>query len=377
MGLKNREREMNRDRVLQNFLTLCKIHAESKKEQPVAHYLESEFSRLGYSVEYDSAHKAFDGESGNMIVRIPGTLKGPTLMLSAHMDTVVTGGNVEPIVDGEYVRSKGNTILGSDDRAGIAQIMEVIEILAEEKIPHLPLLIVITSAEEIGLLGARYCTLDSSDAQMGVILDTSGPIGKIVNAAPYHEAWKIKVHGRSAHAGIDPDKGINAIQFAAEIINRIPSGRIDHETTANVARIRGGNADNIVPALVTINGEARSRCETSLQSYIDELKTICEEVTSHWETECIFESEREYNGYHLEEESELISRLKRSAEVIGKEPQVMGTGGGSDANFFNEKGIPSAVISCGMAKVHTFKEEILLQDLYDTVEMILAFVCEK
>lgn len=368
---------LNKNRVLENFINLCKIHAESKKEKPVAQYLESEFSRLGYTVEYDKSETNYNGDTGNMLVRIPGTIEGPTIMLSAHMDTVVTGGIVEPIIDGEYVRSKGNTILGSDDRAGIAQIMEVIEILKEQNIPHLPLLIMITSAEEIGLLGARYCKLTSKDAQMGVILDTSGPIGKIVNAAPYHEAWKIKVHGKSAHAGIDPDKGINAIKYAAEIINRIPSGRIDHETTANVARINGGNADNIVPALVTINGEARSRNEASLKAYCKELATICEEVSSNWETECIFESEREYNGYHLDENSDLIRRLKRAAQAIDKEPQVMGTGGGSDANFFNEKGIPSAVISCGMAKVHTFNEEILIQDLYDTVEMILALVTEK
>lgn len=353
------------------------MHAESKKEQPVATYLEAEFKRLGYSVEYDEAHKSFEGEVGNMLVRIPGTIEGPTIMLSAHMDTVVTGGQVEPIIDGDYVRSKGDTILGSDDRAGIAQIMEVVETLKEEQIDHLPLLIMITSAEEIGLLGARYCSVTEKDADMGVILDTSGPIGKIVNAAPYHDWWKIKVHGKSAHAGIDPEKGVNAIKFAAELINRIPTGRIDHETTANVARIKGGNADNIVPALVTINGEARSRNEASLVKYIEELKTICHEVSQQWETECILVNEREYNGYHLNEESELITRLRDAAEAIGKEPKVMGTGGGSDANFFNEKGIPSAVISCGMAKVHTFKEEILIQDLYDTVDMILAFVTEK
>lgn len=367
---------INRARIVSTFMELCRIHAESRKERPVAEYLEKKFDELGFSYRYDDSHKEYDGEIGNMFVSIPGTIEGPTLMISAHMDTVPTGGIVEPVIEGSIIRSAGETILGADDRAGLAQMIELAHIIKENGIKHPPILFLITSAEEIGLLGARYCNLSQEDASMGVILDTSGPIGKIVNSAPFHDAWKIKVHGKSSHAGIDPEKGINAITLAAQLIAKIPTGRINPETTANVARIHGGKADNIVPDLVTINGEARSRDEGLLKNYIAEVKTLCEAAAKESGFAVEFTREREYDGYTLPEDSPLIERLKKAATTAGKEPIVMGTGGGSDANFFNQKGVPAAVISCGMSKVHSYKEEIHIEDLVDTVTMILAFIKE-
>ncbi len=367
---------INESRLEERFIELCKIHGEPRSEGAVAKYITDFFCKSGYTVERDEAHTNYDGTCGNLFVRIEGTIEGPTLMISAHMDTVVTGGNVEPIRDGDYIRSAGNTILGADDKAGIAGILEVIEILKEKSLSHPPILVALTGAEEIGLLGARYSDLTSADADMGVVLDTSGPIGRIVNKAPFHEAYSIKVHGQSAHAGIEPEKGVNAIQIAAELITKLPQGRVSESATTNIARIRGGVADNIVPELVTIKGETRSTSEDELIAILDSIKSCCKTISDSSSTKIEFDSKREYDGYCLAEESQIINRLKNAAIKIGKTPEVVPTGGGSDANFFNLKGIPTAVISCGMDKVHTHNEQILVQDLIDSTKMLLAFVSE-
>ncbi len=365
---------INVKRLQMNFVELCKIHGEPRSEGNVAQYLVDFFESRGYSVERDKAHEQYAGTCGNLFVRIPGTTDGPTIMLSAHMDTVVTGGKVEPILVDGYYRSKGNTILGSDDKAGIAAILEIVEMISEKDVNHPPLFIALTAAEEIGLLGARYCELTGSDADMGVVLDTSGPIGKIVNIAPYHEAYTIKVHGKSAHAGIEPEKGINAIQIAGELIGKLPTGRISPTCTTNIARIRGGVADNIVPELVTIKGEARSTSLGELTETLSSIESSCYQLANEHGYQIEYNSRREYDGYSIEQDSPIITRLSAAATATGKEPYVTHTGGGSDANFFNQKGIPTAVISCGMSKVHTHNEEILVDDLIDTTRMTLAFV---
>lgn len=365
---------INEKRLIQRFIDLCKIHGESKDEIRVANYLTEYFKENGYSVERDTAHEKFGGNSGNLYVRIPGTKEGPTLMLSAHMDTVVTGGEVEPIIEDGIIKSKGNTILGSDDKAGLAQILEVVDILKENNLEHPPLFLALMAAEEIGLLGAAHCELTEKDADMGVVLDTSGPIGKIVNQAPFHEQYKIKVYGKAAHAGIEPEKGINAIQIAGALVAQLPSGRISKSATANVAQIRGGVANNIVPEQVTVNGEVRSTNQDEMVRILEEISNWCEEFSEDHGVKITFTSKREYDGYELPLDSPIIKRLESSAREIGKEPFVVPTGGGSDANFFNRKGIPTAVISCGMDKVHTHNEQIAVQDLIDTTAMVLSFV---
>ena len=360
---------INRDRLVDNFINLCRVHGESRGESKTATAVEKLIKKIELTVEYEHVEHNFNGDTPNLIVRVNGDIKGPTIMLSSHTDTVITGGEVDPIIDGDYIRSSGNTILGADDKAGITAIIEAIETAKEKDIPHYPLLLVFTAAEEVGLLGARYSKIGKGDADFGVVLDTGGPIGTIVNEAPFHDAYKIKVRGKSSHAGIDPESGINAIKIAAEIISKLPTGRVDEKTTSNIARIRGGVADNIVPELVTINGEIRSTSKERLENLLAEFNSIIDEYES-----ATFISEREYNGYHIDENSRVITELKRAATAIGATPRIIATGGGADANFFNERGLPTSVISCGMAKVHTHNEEIKIDDLIGASEMILALI---
>jgi len=368
---------VDEERLIDLFLELCTIPGESKAEHQVASFLSDWFEARGYAVERDCAHVEYGGSSGNLYVRIPGTLQGPRVMLSAHMDTVVTGGAVEPIRSDGVIRSSGETILGADDRSGIAAILEVVERLREERLDHLPLLIAITAAEEVGLLGARHALLNSTDADFGVVLDTSGPIGRIVYCAPYYESYTVVLQGVSAHAGIAPEKGVNAIVAAAELISKIPTGRISPHTTGNVAQISGGVANNIVPDRVVISGELRSTELSELEELIDRISKEVELHNSKSSAKAIFSHEREYDGYTLDQQSEVIQRLSRAAAAIGAEPQLVATGGGADANYFNQKGIPTAVISSGMSEVHTHQEKIAERDLIDAARMVLALVCDK
>ena len=367
---------MNYERLTNRFIEMCKIWGEGKKEVGIANYVTNFFENLGYTVTVDDAHKQFGGDQGNIFIKIDGAIDKRAIMLSSHMDTVKTGGDVEPIINGEYIESRGDTILGADDRAGIAAIMEVVETIKEKSISHRPLFLAITVAEEIGLLGARYCNITSDDAEFGVILDTTGPIGKIVNSAPFHDSWKIEIKGKAAHAGISPEDGINAILIASKLIEKLPNGRIDFETTANVAQIRGGSANNIVPETVTIYGECRSLSRDKIEKLAEDIENSSKILAKETNSTIKFINEREYDGYSIDENSVVITELKKAAIAIGKEPVVMGTGGGSDANYFNQKGITSAVISCGMDRVHSNRERIKIRDLHDTADLVLALITQ-
>ncbi|ERP30964.1 M20/M25/M40 family metallo-hydrolase [Chitinivibrio alkaliphilus] len=365
---------IQRDRLLNTFLELVKIPGESRHEAAVADYLASLFTQLGLSPEFDTVQEYTSGNCSNMHITIPGTVEEPPLLISAHMDTVPTGGEVVPIVEEGYVRSAKDTILGADDRAGLAQIVEVVRVLREHSLSHPPLRVVITVAEEIGLLGARYCSISEKDAHMGLVLDTTGPMGKIVYQAPFHDAWRISVRGKSAHAGIAPEDGINAIHRCSSLLERIPTGRLSQDTTANIGRITGGTADNIVAEEVTIHGEVRSTAETNTETFHAQMRLLCNELEQRDNLPCTYTTHREYSGYTHDRASELIQRISNAVSACGYPPTLASTGGGSDANYFTAHGIPTAVISCGMNKVHTYDEEIALSDLYDTAKILLAFI---
>ena len=367
---------INENRLIETFLTLVKIRSESKFEAEIAKKVEEIFANLGFSSEFDEAHKNFGGNCGNMIIRIDGDKSKEAILLSAHLDTVVAGGEIVPVIENGVIKSSGNSILGADDKAGISAIIEVISVLKERKISRPPIIVALSVAEEIGVLGAKFINLSEKDAKFGVVLDTSGEIGTIVKEAPFHDNFTIKIHGKSAHAGIEPEKGINAISLAGELLKTLPTGRISQNSSANLGTISGGTADNIVPNLVKITGEIRS---TDLEKIREIGEIYKKSVANFNETHnnCAeILTEREYNGYTLGENSEILQKLSQAAKKIGKTPKIISTGGGSDANFFNEKGIPTSVISCGMANVHTHSEYIKIVDLVDCAKMLLAFVSE-
>ena len=246
---------INESRLVQTFLDLVAIDSPSGQEQAIADDLVKRFTALGGEVVRDERH--------NLIARFPNG-SGDWLMLSAHMDTVGTDVGIKPQIRDGIIFSDGTTILGGDDKSGVAVILEVIRSLQEEGVAHPPLEAVISVSEETGLQGARWLDKSQIRSRSGIILDGGGPLSNIVVSAPSQDTLRVTVYGRKAHAGAEPEKGINTIRVASEAIAAMPLGRIDEETTANIGVIQGGTATNIVPDEVFIRGEARSRNDEKL-----------------------------------------------------------------------------------------------------------------
>src|SRR5437588_11080406 len=236
--------KVNNERLKRLFLELVQIDSLSRKERDVAMRLEREVTGAGASCQFDKAGERVKGNTGNLIARIEGTLpQVAPLLLCAHMDTVVPGEGVKPIVDGDIVRTDGTTVLGGDDKSGCAIICEVLHQLREQKIPHGPLDVVFTICEEVGPLGARHLDLDLVRAREGLVYDSDSP-GYLFVRAPGAQVLRFTVRGLEAHAGMCPERGISAIQVASRAIAKMRLGRIDEETTCNLGVIQGGRALN-------------------------------------------------------------------------------------------------------------------------------------
>jgi tripeptide aminopeptidase len=363
---------VNQERIVQEFMHLVQISSPSKHERKVADYLIQRLENLGLSIQEDNAGEVIGGDSGNLIAHLPGS--GPTLMFSAHMDTVQPGEGIVPVLEQGIISSAAETVLGGDDKAGICAILETLEIIKEHKLPHPNLEIVFTVAEEGGLKGAQALDASALHSSFGYCLDAGGPVGTIIARGPAQDRIKAIVHGKAAHAGICPEQGISAIQVAAEGIMRTRLGRIDADTTANIGVINGGTATNIVPDRVELEGEARSVVESKLdrqtQHMVETLRGVCRDKGAEAE----IEYSRVYAAINLAEDSPVIDLAIKAATEAGFTPQVQTTGGGSDANVFNGKGLPTANLGIGMEKVHTTSEFIRVQDLLNSTNLLLAIV---
>ena len=355
---------INRDRLVSTFLELVQIDSPSGQEEEIAQHLMAKLDRLDVPVVRD--------KTGNVIGRLAG--EGPPLLLSAHIDTVAPGRGVKPVINNGIITSDGATILGGDDKSGVAAILEVLQVLVEQRLPHSPLEAALTVSEEIGLIGAKGLDLTSLCAQEGIVLDSGGPIGAIVVSAPSQYKLKAVVHGKAAHAGMEPEKGINAIVVAAEAIAAMPLGRIDEETTANVGRIQGGTATNIVPDRAEIAGEARSRNEEKLEAQVQAMTEALKAAADRHGATVEIDVERSYSTFKLSEEDGIVRRAVAAAKTLGLAPVLVPSGGGSDANIFNAGGIATINISTGMDKVHTTEERLAVDDLVKCAEFLLAIL---
>ncbi len=364
-------------RLVENFIRLIKIDSISREEKQLAEFLSKKIEDLGFDYEFDQAGEKVSSNSGNLIIRIKGNIPNRIpILFSAHMDTVTPGKNINPIIDGEKIKSDGKTILGADNKAAIAAILEALQILKENNLSYGDMEIVFSICEEIGLKGARYLDLNQIRAKMAFVLDAGGSVGKIIHSAPSQDTFEINIYGKSAHAGAQPEEGINAIQVAGVALSRMRLGRIDEETTSNIGVISGGEATNIVPDKVILKGEVRSRNQEKLINLTTEIKKIIEDTTRGFKTRAAIKINEEYCLYNLSPQEKVVKLALQAAKRLGVEPLLTSTGGGSDANIFNQKGLPSVVLSIGVEKAHSLEEYILIQDLKKTTEYILALIEE-
>ncbi len=334
-------------------------------------------------MRFDNAAVTTGGETGNLIAFFPGTGRDvEPLLFSVHMDTVEPGGQVQPVLRDGVFYSAGDTVLGADDKAGIAELIEALEVVRDEKITHGPLEIVVTIAEEIGLVGAKHLDYAMLSARRGFALDTEG-VGWMVLQAPGANHLQIEIEGIAAHAGMAPEMGLSAIQTAALAIGQMRLGRIDHETTANIGRIDGGVARNIVPQRVTIVGEARSHDPHKLAAQTEHMLDCFEKAAEQMATtisgarlrpQIKADVRADFPSMSIAEDAPVVCLAKAAAEVSGQHLEVRLGGGGSDANIFNGHGIETIILATGMNKVHSHEEHVALADMVSVAKLLVEII---
>ncbi|MBB6635494.1 M20/M25/M40 family metallo-hydrolase [Cohnella thailandensis] len=371
---------IQRERLLAEFMELVQIDSETRFEQEISAALKKKFADLGLEVTEDDAAEKTGHGAGNLFAWLPATPgreNAAALLFTSHMDTVTPGKGIKPRLDDDgYIRSDGTTILGSDDKAGLAAMLEAIRQIREHGIEHGPIQFVITVGEESGLLGALAMDASRLRGKIGFALDSNGSIGDIAIAAPTQAKITMKIHGRSAHAGVNPEDGISAIEVASKAIARMPLGRIDKETTANIGRIEGGGPTNVVCDLVTLEAEARSIVQEKLDRQLAAMKEALEQAAGEFGARAEFDSRIAYPSFGFGEDDEVVRIAKAAIGSLGLTPRPFVSGGGSDANVFNGKGVPTVNLAVGYKDIHTTKERIKADDLVKAAELVLAIVRE-
>jgi tripeptide aminopeptidase len=371
--------DIQAERLADTFKALVQIDSISRQEGRLCRDLQRRLQELGFSTLVDDAGVQVNAECGNLIARRPGDTPGEPLLLSAHMDTVEPGRGVKVRFQEGVFSSIGDTILGADDKSALAIILEALHCIHDHHLPCGPLEVVFTICEEIGLLGAKHLAYEHVSARVGYVLDTRNPEA-IVTRAPSADRFTFRIHGKAAHAGAAPEKGINAIALAAKAISRLDLGRIDHETTCNIGVIEGGVATNIVPDLVVVHGEARSHDEEKLRrvtaAVVEAFKQAVDGGPPQAETPPRLEMtvEHDFRRLHIPEEHYVVQLAMQSARALGHGMNTASSGGGSDANVFAAHGIVTGVLGTGMENVHTVEESIRLGDMIRAARLLLRII---
>ena len=356
------------------FLELVRIDSLSRREGRIAARLATEMQDLGAEVAFDDAGTQVRGETGNLIAHVPGTAPGAPLLLCAHMDTVEPGEGVNPVVDGDVIRTDGTTVLGGDDKSGVAIICECLRACREDGLRHPPIDVVFTICEEVGLLGAKHLDLARVRAKRGLVFD-SDAVGFVFTRAPGSNVLEIVVRGRAAHAGMAPERGVSAIQVAATAIARMRLGRLDAETTANLGLISGGRAINIVPDEVRIRGEARSHDPKKLAAQTEHMKQCFVEAAAA--TPGASADVRVHAAYEpmvVADDAPIMRLVRAAAERLGRTITAAGMGGGCDANILNQRGLEVVNLGTGMRDIHTTSEWLKVSDMVAAAEVTLAAI---
>lgn len=373
---------LNHARLIDYFMELVRIDSLSRREGAIAKRLKTDLDALGAAVRIDDAGEKVGGDTGNVIATISGTVPGPRLLLSAHMDTVVPGEGVTPVRQADRITSDGRTILGGDDKSGVAIIMEVLRTVAEHRVPHGGIEIAFTICEEVGLLGAKHLDASALKARDGLVLD-SEHASFLFTKGPAADKLEFTVLGLEAHSGICPERGISAIQVASAAIASMRLGRIDEETTANLGVMRGGAATNIVPKEAVVSGEARSLSETKLDAQTAHMRRCFAEAASkHHVTvdgithhaRVVERIERDFPRLDVPDDAPVVRAVFKASQRVGWSVATRSTGGGCDANVFNQKGLRVANLGTGMRAIHTVNEYLLLDEFARAGDVVLETV---
>ncbi|NLO28216.1 MAG: M20/M25/M40 family metallo-hydrolase [Actinobacteria bacterium] len=365
----------SRDRLTELFLSLARIPSPSRHERAVADVVIRHLMELGLSVHEDEAGNAIEGDTGNLWCLVPGDGPDPHVAFGTHLDTVFCNGPIEPILDSDGVfRSASGTILGADDKVAVAAVLHATELLKESGRPFPSYELFFTVAEEVGLLGSRHMDERALRSPMAAVLDSSGPVGGMVVRAPSQESLHATFRGLAAHAGLEPERGRSAIQAAAMAVAGMQLGRLDDETSANIGVIRGGTAGNIIPDLCEIEGECRSHNDEKLTRVAASMVDAIQQAAAQTGVDVDVDLVHEYRSFALTSDSPAVRLGKAGISAIGLEAEIHSSGGGSDANVLNARGLPSINLQTGMMRVHSSDEYVTLDDLERLCALLLKLV---
>jgi tripeptide aminopeptidase len=358
------------------FTELAAIPSPPGEERAVADRVRAYLEELGLAVSEDDAGGRIGSNVGNLFCRLPasGQNGGVPIFLCAHLDTVPPTGPLEPVVEDGIVRNAGGTILGADNKAAVAAMLEGARRVLAEGRPHAGIELLFTPKEEVGLQGAKAFDASRLEAHTGFVYDQGAPVGDVILGAPYASQLEVVMLGRAAHAGMAPEEGRSAIAAAARAIADLRLGRLDDETTANVGLISGGTAKNIVPDRCSFSLDVRSHDEAKLADLIREmLETITfAAALEHCEAETTVQES--YRGYRFARGDLPVTLACAALERAGVQPRLGLTGGGADANVFNERGKACVNLANGMMEIHTPDEHIAVADIERMVDVTLALV---
>ncbi|MEH7441814.1 tripeptidase T [Bacillus sp. JJ1122] len=368
---------INNERLLNEFLELVQIDSETKYETEIASVLKQKFTDLGLEVIEDDTTAVTGHGAGNLICTLNGTKEGvDTIYFTSHMDTVIPAKGVKPSIKDGYVVTDGTTILGADDKTGLAVMLETIKVLKEQSIEHGTIQFIITVGEESGLVGAKALDRSLVKAKYGYALDSDGKVGNIIVAAPTQAKVAAVIHGKTAHAGVAPEKGVSAITIAAKAVARMPLGRIDEETTANIGRFQGGTQTNIVCDHVEILAEARSLIPEKMEAQVKKMKEAFESAAQEMGGKADVDVQVMYPGFKFGEGDLVVELARKAAAKIGRSCELLHSGGGSDANVIAGFGIPTVNLAVGYEEIHTTNERMPIEELEKLGEMVIALIQE-
>jgi tripeptide aminopeptidase len=362
--------------VLELFLALVRIPSPPGHERAVVDHCAAYLRALGLEPVEDDTAAALGGDAGNLYCRVPATLgaSGTPLFFCAHTDTVPHASPIEPVVRDGIVTNEQDGILGADNKASVAGMLDAVRRIVMERIPHAGVELVLTPQEEVGLRGAKAFDHDRLHARMGYVFDHASPIGGMVLEAPTQYSIDARFIGREAHSGIAPEEGRSAIAAAARAIAEMRLGRLDDETTANVGLVSGGSARNIVAGECSIAAEARS---LSSAKALRQCQAMVDAITHAADAEgCEVETRtaHEYEAYRLRRSEPVVALAERALTECGYAPEVLRTGGGADSHIFNERGRPCLNLPSGMQAIHTPSEQIAVADVEGISRIVLALV---
>ena len=355
----------DRKRLVDTLIDLIRIDSPSGEEDAIDEEVSSRLSALGLTVEHDSYN--------NIIARLEGT--GEPLLLSAHLDTVEPGRGIKPQLDGDTLRSDGTTILGGDCKAGVAIVLEALACAAESGRPHRAVEVAFSRHEEGGLVGVHHMDFGLLTARTGIVLDGEGPPSRITVSAPSQNVVTAEIVGRAAHAGLEPENGLSALLVTADILTRLPHGRLDDETTANIGWMEGGLKRNIVPERASLDGEFRSRSNDKLAWLEGQFRKVFDEASARYpDAQIALNIRNTYQAYRIAPDHQTVRTIGSALDTLGLSPILEASGGGSDANVFIERGITALPVGIGVRSFHTTWETALIPEVLQGADMCHAAI---